>query len=74
MALAGVSSLAVLYAVGLPYMALILNGYLHKSYDLSALLWAGMLPFLPFDAVKIVLACLMVPRLKPHFGNIHQPR
>lgn len=44
----GVSGgLAMLYAVGLPYMAAILNGYMGKGMDVSAILWAGMLPFLP---------------------------
>lgn len=49
-ALAALVGLAVLYAVGLPYMAMILNGYMGKGMDLSAILWAGMLPFLPGDA------------------------
>ena len=36
--------------------------------DVMAILWAGMLPFLPWDAVKIaatvVLAGALVPRMK----------
>jgi biotin transport system substrate-specific component len=54
-----VAGLAVLYLVGMPYMALILNVYLGKGLSLSALLWAGMLPFLPFDALKIVVTALV---------------
>ena len=38
-ALAALVGLAVLYAVGLPYMAMILNGYMGKGMDLSAELW-----------------------------------
>lgn len=67
-ALACVAGLAVIYLVGLPYMGLILNVYLGKGMDVMAILWAGMLPFLPWDAVKIaatvVLAGALVPRMK----------
>ena len=59
---------AVIYLVGLPYMGLILNVYLGKDMGVAAILWAGMLPFLPWDVVKIaatvVLAGVLVPRMK----------
>ena len=62
------AGLAVIYLVGLPYMGLILNVYLGKGMDVMAILWAGMLPFLPWDAVKIgatvVLGGALVPGLK----------
>lgn len=38
-ALACLAGLAVLYAVGLPYMAVILNQYMGKAMDFSAILW-----------------------------------
>lgn len=59
------AGLAVIYAVGMPYMALILNGYLGKGLDVTALLWAGMLPFLPWEAVKIAAAVLLAEKLIP---------
>ena len=62
-ALACAAGLAVLYLVGMPYMALILNVYLGKGLSLSALLWAGMLPFLPFDGLKIAVTALVSPPL-----------
>ena len=62
-AAACVTGLAVLYLIGMPYMALILNVYLGKGMSLSALLWAGMLPFLPFDALKIAITALVSPPL-----------
>ena len=65
-ALAG---LAVLYAVGLPYMAMILNGYMGKGMDLSAILWAGMLPFLPGDALKILVTALLTPPIRRALDN-----
>ena len=55
---------AALYAVGMPYMALILNAYMGKGMTFSALLWAGMLPYLPGDAVKIIVAAGVCPVLR----------
>ena len=63
-ALACVVGLAVLYAIGVPYMALILNGYMGKGMSVSGLLWAGMLPFLPGDAIKIVITAVLCPLLR----------
>ena len=54
----------VLYAVGMPYMALILNVYMGKGMTFSAILWAGMLPYLPGDAVKIIVAAGVCPILR----------
>lgn len=56
--------LAVLYAVGLPYMALIVNVYLSKGMALRDVLYRGMLLFLPGDALKIILAAAICPILK----------
>ena len=64
MALAALAGLAVLYAVGLPYMAVILNVYMGKGMDFRAILWAGMLPYLPGDAVKIIVAAGVCPVLR----------
>ena len=66
--LACAAGLAVIYAVGLPYMAMIVNGYLGGSMRPGEVLWSGMVIFLPFDAVKIVLtgvlAKTLIPRLR----------
>lgn len=53
-ALAALAGLGTLYLVGLPYMWLILNVYLKSAMALPALLWSGMLIFLPGDFLKIV--------------------
>lgn len=63
-ALACLAGLAVLYAVGLPYMAVILNQYMDKAMDFSAILWAGMLPFLPGDMLKIAVTAALAPLLQ----------
>ena len=64
MVLACLAGLALLYAVGLPYMALILNGYLRQNLPFSRLMIVGCLPFLPFDAVKVVLAAIVCPAVQ----------
>ena len=63
-ALACFAGLAVLYAVGLPYMAVILNLYMGRAMDFTAILWAGMLPFLPGDMVKIAVTAALAPLLQ----------
>ncbi|BCK82040.1 MAG: biotin transporter BioY [Firmicutes bacterium] len=68
-ALAALAGLAVLYAVGLPYMAMILNCYMGKGMDLSAILWAGMLPFLPGDALKILVTAMLTPPIRRALDN-----
>ena len=68
-ALAALAGLAVLYAVGLPYMAMILNGYMGKGMGLSAILWAGMLPILPGDALKILVTALLTPPIRRALDN-----
>ena len=63
-ALACLAGLTVLYAVGLPYMAVILNQYMGKAMGFSAILWAGMLPFLPGDMLKIDVTAALAPLLQ----------
>ena len=63
-ALACLAGLAVLYAVGLPYMAVILNQYMGKAMGFSSILWAGMLPFLPGDMLKIAVTAALAPLLQ----------
>ena len=64
-----VAGLAALYAVGLPYMALILNVYMDKGLDFWAVLKSGMLPFLPGDALKIAVAAVLFPKLSVLFDK-----
>ena len=51
----------VLYAIGVPYMALILNTFIGKGMGFSAIMWAGMIPFLPGDMIKILCITLLMP-------------
>ena len=56
--------LFILYFIGLPYMALILRFYQHESLSFYQLLLVGLLPFLPGDALKVVLCAILCPRIK----------
>ena len=47
------AGLAVLYAIGVPYMALIANAYLGKGLTFWQVLKNGMLIYLPGDMLKI---------------------
>lgn len=64
LALCCAAGLLVLYLVGVPYMALILNGYMGKGMALRDLLWKGMVIFLPGDALKIAAAAAVCPTLR----------
>lgn len=68
-ALACTAGLATLYAVGLPYMALILNGYLDMGWSAGRILRDGMLLFLPGDALKIAVAAVLFPKLSVLFDK-----
>ena len=53
-----------IYLVGIPYMALILNGSKGLGMSFSELLWAGMIPFIPYDLAKIAIAVAVTIPLK----------
>ena len=63
-ALACLVGLAVLYLIGLPYMYLIMKLYLHKSITVWTAVKAGMLVYLPGDAIKIALTVLLYKPLR----------
>ncbi len=62
-ALACAAGLAVLYAVGLPYLALIVRVYQNSSVSAGALAAAYMLPYLPGDLCKVAACALTAPRI-----------
>lgn len=55
----------VLYAVGLPYMYLILNLYLGIEMGVWQAVFSGMVIFLPGDALKCAAAAWLAVRLRP---------
>jgi len=57
--LACIAGECVLYAIGLPYMYLILNVYLEKGLSVGTVVSIGMLVYLPWDALKIAIVVLL---------------
>lgn len=57
--IASVAGLAVLYAIGLPYLYIILNFYLGKAVPIMGVLNAGFFPFILFDLGKAALAAFI---------------
>lgn len=57
------AGLAVLYLVGVPYMGAVLNLYLGKGLSVWAIVKAGMLIYLPGDAIKVAVVALVSPAL-----------
>ena len=67
-ALAMLAGLAVLYAIGVPYMALIANAYLGKGLTFWQVIKNGMLIYLPGDLLKIALGsflCVAISKRLP---------
>ncbi len=62
--LACAAGLLVLYAIGLPWLHLVMTVLLHKSWSISQTLLSGMVVFLPWDMGKILLTALLCPRLR----------
>ena len=61
---AAMAGLGVLYAVGLPWMYLILTCVLKQEWTVGQILWSGMLLFLPWDLLKTVAAVLLCGRIR----------
>jgi len=60
------TGLAALYAVGLPYFALILSVHLEQKLSPAALIVGGMLIYLPADGLKIAAAVWLSGKIRRH--------
>ena len=54
----------VLYAIGLPWMHLVMQVY-HDDWTISTTLISGMLVFLPADALKLAAAAFLCAKIRP---------
>ena len=63
---------AVLYAIGLPYMAAILNIHLKKGLDAATIMKIGMLIYLPGDALKVAATVILSKALLPVMDTIRR--
>lgn len=64
LALAAALGILAGYAVGVPYMGLILNVYLGKGLPLWRVVETGLLIYLPGEAVKVAATAVVAPPLK----------
>ena len=62
--IAAVAGTFVMYAIGLPYMAAILNGVMGNQFGLAEIFQMGMILFIPGDIAKALLAIILADRLK----------
>ncbi|NLG33648.1 MAG: biotin transporter BioY [Syntrophomonadaceae bacterium] len=67
--LAGIVGVVVYYLIGLPYMYLILNFYLGNSMGVIQILKIGLIPFITFDFIKIILASMLAVELSRRLNN-----
>lgn len=71
--LACLLGLVPLYAIGLPYMHLILTVYLHRSQTVWDTIWGGMVIFLPFDVLKAAATAALSAKLAPALRRAASP-
>lgn len=62
--LACLAGTGALYLLGAPYMYLILRAYLGQEIAPAAVLWSGMLVFLPGDLAKTAALAALCPALR----------
>lgn len=62
--IAGAIGTAVMYIIGIPYMALILNGVLKSGLTFVRILEIGLLLFIPGDILKLLVASIIGYRMK----------
>jgi len=55
----------VSYLIGMTYMFFILNVYLHSAFSIPQILMIGLVPFIPGDLLKNILAITVGKRLRP---------
>lgn len=61
--MAGLAGILLYYAIGLPYMYLILKFYLKNSIDILKIIEIGFIPFITLDLAKMVAAALLARKL-----------
>ena len=63
--IAALIATAIIYLIGVSYLAYILIGVKGKALGFMAILNIGMLPFLVGDAIKAALAIIIAKRVQP---------
>jgi biotin transport system substrate-specific component len=60
LSLAMLAGVAMIWVVGLPYLYVILNYYMGKSFDLAQIMMLFVVPFIGFDFLKALAAGVLV--------------
>lgn len=61
------------YSIGLVYMGFIMSSGLENFMAISDILWIGLLPFIPGDIIKIVIATLIIKKLRDYRQKKSRP-
>lgn len=70
----GLLGLFVIDAVGLAYMAIILNCYMKASKSFSYIISAGLSPFLIKDILSVFICALVYDRIRPSIERFNQTK
>lgn len=62
----------IIYGIGVPYMYIILNGFLHNNITFIQALWSGCFIFLPFDLLKITAAAMVSQRILQRTSKVRR--
>ena len=65
MAVASAGGALVIFGIGVSYLYLNLNYIVHKEVSWAQALWSGVIVFLPGELVKLIMAAVLLKRLKP---------
>jgi biotin transport system substrate-specific component len=74
---AAVAGLAVVYAIGVPYLYMIFNFYMGKAIDFNTALKWGLYPFIVQDLVKCLVVAITSVRVIPAIrraGYVKNPK
>ncbi|MDR1160414.1 MAG: biotin transporter BioY [Syntrophomonadaceae bacterium] len=71
---AAIVAMLVYYAIGLPYMYMILNFYMGRAVDVVQVLKIGFIPFVGFDLLKMVAAIFLAKELRERLGVLKSVR
>lgn len=69
---ASAAGMLAIYALGLPYMAVILRQVMHVPMNFDAIMKAGFLIFLPGDAAKCLLIAILGARALPALRSLRR--
>ncbi|MDR1616391.1 MAG: biotin transporter BioY [Syntrophomonadaceae bacterium] len=72
--MAAVAAMLVYYAIGLPYIYMILNFYMDRVVDVTQVLKIGFIPFVGFDLLKMTAAIFLAKELRERLGVLRDVR